>query len=171
MYSRNKGTSVGHKAELKTARIAISCSVPDFISASSLFLFSPFSLEARVASSIVDALTVEREELSSRCNDLKRKLRDAGKEASLAQTEKTELAERIKKLELENRCLRADMESLQRMVEDASNTGADQKRRKIGYMFSTLDVKFVGSAAKLLASVPKYCSRENSTLGPFSDED
>lgn len=78
----------------------------------------------------VNALTAERDELSVRFNDLNRRRQDAEDEVSIAYMEKTALPERIKTLEMKNRGLRAEMKSLQGMVEDASNIRSDQNGRK-----------------------------------------
>lgn len=72
----------------------------------------------------VDALKAKRDELSSRYINLKRTLQDAKKEVSLARPEKSDLPEQIKTLVLEIRSSNAKMESLLRMVEDASGTGS-----------------------------------------------
>lgn len=56
------------------------------------------------------------------------------------------------------------------MAEDASRTGSDQGQETGGYISSILDVKYIVTASKLLASVPKYFSRVTCELCLIFDE-
>lgn len=85
LFSRNGGTSAGLDARPKAPNNAIFGSVPGHSSASSLFSWASFSLEAQVASWPVGAGTAERDELSPRCNDLRRRQQHADEERILYQ--------------------------------------------------------------------------------------
>lgn len=84
-----------------------------------------------------------------------RRLQYADRKVSLAQIEKTVLAEHIKTLEIEVRSIRAEKQSLKQMVEKASNTDFDQRQKKGGYILSILDV-YVDSTSEPLTSFTKY---------------
>lgn len=157
--SRNTKPSVSLDAGAKAPNTVISSNVPGPSSRSQLFSLAPFPIQTEVVFSIVNALKAERDELPSCCNELKGCLQDAEEEFSHAAIVQIALAKRTKTPVLENRCRRAEMQSLPRTVKDASNAGFDQKPTKRGYILPTVDVKYESPASKLLASAPKYCSR------------
>lgn len=159
VHCRNRGKSLGVHAGPSTPNISLSWSVLGTSSSSLIFLFALFQLQEQVASLSVNVPTAERDEVSSRCKCLKSSLKNVGKEVRTARNEGTAVAEKSKMLELENRCLRAEKEWLQRMVKEVFTTVPDPRRKKGSYILSELEDKYFGIVSQLLASFPKYCSR------------
>lgn len=168
----NKGASVRFVFRLTNPKTAISSSVPGLRSPSALLFMRHFLL---CASDFLDCwrtpIGVGRAVFT--LQEPGKMLQNADKDSSLTGFEKTALEKQIKTLELEHRFLRAGMESLQRIVKNFPNTGSAHKRRRRGYVSSTIEAKYVETVPNLLASVPscnKYCSRETNTLSPFCKE-
>lgn len=104
---------MGDDAEPTTCGIDIYSRVLVPSSPSALRFFAPYPFDGLLALSTVYSLKVKQEELFLRRNELTRRSRGAHGNVSLTRSEDTTMKERFKMTVLENRSLRAEMESMQ----------------------------------------------------------
>lgn len=116
----------------------------------------------------MEGVSSQRHELDSLNKDPKRSLHNAEAEAHFAQVEKSTLGERIETLEEDNKGLHPEKEKLHRILKEVTATCPDSKRKKRSDIYSTLNLKYIGGASKVLTYVPKCHACETCELCSFA---